>query len=64
MPHLIIIDKDGNPSGDPNEGHRETPLTIKELLQEDHAPSSITFQEPTLELTRILLKDAEKYFKK
>lgn len=58
MPHLIIFDRNGNPIGDPNEGHRET-----EDLHE-HTPSGIVFAEPTPELAKALLNTVEKYRKK
>lgn len=60
MPHLIILDKNGNPIGDPNEGHR----TVNELIESDHAPSGFIMQAPTLELTQDFLKAVEKFQKK
>ena len=59
MPHLIIIDKAGNPIGDPNEGHR----TIEDVIADDHTPSGIVFKEPTPELAEAIFKAVEKFKK-
>lgn len=68
MPHLIIIDRDGNPYEVPHdtEGNRSAPIatTFKDLKNEDHPPSEITIQSPTMELAEKVFKVVDKYYKK
>ena len=68
MSHKVIILPDGTEQviEHDGEGNRAEPVTMtaKQIVKLDHAPSEITIQSPTMELTKVILKAVEKYFKK
>ena len=66
MPHLVIIDRNGNvvSGGHRSDGDTATyQTTIKDLIKDDHAPSGIILPEPPLELAQILFKEMDKFYK-